>query len=111
MLKLAQRMTLSFCRAVGASSINTWTKIASKTGEDVRIASRKNLNDPGEPIGVIITAVSSLWLPLSPNVIFDFLRDDKHRHEVHLYHIRPHVNLKIIDYFFFTDDLHGCSGM
>ncbi|KAL8153159.1 hypothetical protein V2J09_010919 [Rumex salicifolius] len=80
-LKLAQRMTLSFCRALGASSINTWTKIASKTGEDIRVSSRKNVNDPGEPIGVILFAVSSVWLPVSPNVIFDFLRDDKRRHE------------------------------
>lgn len=82
-LKLAQRMTWSFCRAVGASNFNSWTKITTKTGEDVRVASRKNLNDPGEPIGVILCAVSSVWLPVSPSVVFDFLRDDTHRQEVH----------------------------
>lgn len=81
-LKLAQRMTSSFCRAIGASSYNTWTKVPSKTGEDVRIASRKNLNDPGEPLGVILAAVSSVWLPVSPHVLFDFLRDESHRNEV-----------------------------
>ncbi|GAB4850213.1 Homeobox-leucine zipper protein GLABRA 2 [Ancistrocladus abbreviatus] len=80
-LKLAQRMTWSFCRAVGASSFNTWTKVTSKTGEDIRVASRKNLNDPGEPIGVILCAVSSVWLPVSPSMLFDFLRDDARRHE------------------------------
>lgn len=81
-LKLAHRMTLSFCRALGASTCKTWTKIATKTGEDVRVGTRKNLNDPSEPIGVILCAVSSVWLPVSPNVLFDFLRDDAHRHEV-----------------------------
>ncbi|KNA21508.1 hypothetical protein SOVF_042550 [Spinacia oleracea] len=80
-LKLAHRMTWSFCRAIGASTFNTWTKITTKTGEDVRVASRKNLNDPCEPIGVILCAVSSVWLPVSPTVLFDFLRDDAHRHE------------------------------
>lgn len=81
-LKMAQRMTSSFCRAIGASSYHTWTKISSKTGDDIRIASRKNLNDPGEPLGVILCAVSSVWLPVSPFVLFDFLRDETRRNEV-----------------------------
>ncbi|BBG98977.1 HD-ZIP IV family of homeobox-leucine zipper protein with lipid-binding START domain [Prunus dulcis] len=80
-LKLAQRMTWSFCRAIGASSYHTWTKISSKTGDDIRIASRKNLNDPGEPLGVILCAVSSVWLPVCPYVLFDFLRDETRRNE------------------------------
>ncbi|GLT32674.1 hypothetical protein SLA2020_073220 [Shorea laevis] len=80
-LKLAQRMTWSFCRAIGASSYNTWNKVSSKTGEDIRVSSRKNLNDPGEPLGVIVCAVSSVWLPASPNVLFDFLRDEARRSE------------------------------
>ncbi|MED6204807.1 Homeobox-leucine zipper protein GLABRA 2 [Stylosanthes scabra] len=80
-LKLAQRMTWGFCHAIGASSFHTWTKVTSKTGEDIRISSRKNLNDPGEPLGLILCAVSSVWLPVSPNVLFDFLRDETHRTE------------------------------
>ena len=81
-LKMAERMTSSFCRAIGASSYHTWTKISSKTGDDIRIASRKNLNDPGEPLGVILCAVSSVWLPVSPYTLFDFLRDETRRNEV-----------------------------
>ncbi|XP_010691342.2 homeobox-leucine zipper protein GLABRA 2 [Beta vulgaris subsp. vulgaris] len=92
-LKLAQRMTWSFCRAVGASNFNSWTKITTKTGEDVRVASRKNLNDPGEPIGVILCAVSSVWLPVSPSVVFDFLRDDTHRQEWDVMANGGHVQL------------------
>ncbi|KAL2968178.1 hypothetical protein AAZX31_15G016100 [Glycine max] len=80
-LKLAQRMTWSFCHAIGASSFHTWTKFTSKTGEDIRISSRKNLNDPGEPLGLILCAVCSVWLPVSPNVLFDFLRDETRRTE------------------------------
>lgn len=80
-LKLAQRMTWSFCQAISASSFHTWTKVTSKTGEDIRISSRKNLNDPSEPLGLIVCAVSSIWLPISPNVLFDFLRDETRRTE------------------------------
>ncbi|KAL2462670.1 Homeobox-leucine zipper protein GLABRA 2 [Forsythia ovata] len=35
-LKLAERLTRSFCRALGASSYHTWSKIPSKTGDDIR---------------------------------------------------------------------------
>lgn len=75
-------MTWSFCHAIGASSYHIWNKVTSKTGEDIRVSSRKNLNDPGEPLGVILCAVSSVWLPLSPSVLFDFLRDEARRNEV-----------------------------
>ncbi|XP_039049738.1 homeobox-leucine zipper protein GLABRA 2-like isoform X2 [Hibiscus syriacus] len=81
-LKLAQRMTWSFCHAIGASSYHTWNKVTRKTGEDIRVSSRKNLNDPGEPLGVIVCAVSSVWLPVSPTILFDFLRDESRRNEV-----------------------------
>ncbi|KAF8400808.1 hypothetical protein HHK36_014110 [Tetracentron sinense] len=80
-LKLAQRMSMGFCRAVGASSYHTWTKVSTKGGEDIRVASRKNLNDPGEPLGVILCAVSSVWLPVSSQALFDFLRDEARRSE------------------------------
>ncbi|KAJ4957374.1 hypothetical protein NE237_024485 [Protea cynaroides] len=80
-LKLAHRMTWSFCRSLGASSFHTWTKISSKGGDDIRVASRKNLNDPAEPLGLILCAVSSVCLPVSPHVLFDFLRDETRRNE------------------------------
>ncbi|XP_031119156.1 homeobox-leucine zipper protein GLABRA 2 [Ipomoea triloba] len=80
-LTLAQRMSVAFFRALGASSYNTWNKIPTKTGDDIRVASRKNLSDPGEPLGVILCAVSSVWLPVSHHALFEFLRDETHRHE------------------------------
>jgi homeobox-leucine zipper protein len=81
-LKMAQRMTQSFYRAIAASSYHQWTKITTKTGQDMRVSSRKNLHDPGEPTGVIVCASSSLWLPVSPALLFDFFRDEARRHEV-----------------------------
>ncbi|KAG9456147.1 hypothetical protein H6P81_000655 [Aristolochia fimbriata] len=80
-LKLAQRMTSNFCRSVGASSYHTWSKLSTKDGDGIRVASRKNVNDPGEPVGLILCAVCSIWLPLAPNLLFEFLKDETRRNE------------------------------
>ncbi|KAH6758817.1 HD-ZIP IV family of homeobox-leucine zipper protein with lipid-binding START domain-containing protein [Perilla frutescens var. frutescens] len=80
-LKLAQRMSRRFCRALGDSSFNSWNKITSKNGEEIRVATRKNLNDPGEPLGTILCAVSCVWLPVTHHTLFDFLRDESRRNE------------------------------
>lgn len=99
-MKLAQRMNVSFCRAVGASTDHTWTKVLAKEGEGMWVASRKNLSDPGEPIGLIVCAVSSVWLPVSPHVLFDFLREDGRKNEV-----KSKVNFSFIFTFTFTYSL------
>lgn len=82
LMKLAERMTNKFCSGVSASSRHTWTKLSQGTGDDdVRVMSRKNVDDPGEPPGVVLSAATSLWLPVSPNRLFDFLRDQSFRNE------------------------------
>lgn len=80
-LKLTRRMFSNFCRAIGAASYHRWAKVSIRGGDSMRVASRKNLNEAGEPVGVILCAVSSVWLPVSPVALFDFLRDDSQRNE------------------------------
>ncbi|XP_043716143.1 homeobox-leucine zipper protein ANTHOCYANINLESS 2-like isoform X2 [Telopea speciosissima] len=83
MLKLAQRMTDNFCAGVCASAIHKWHKLCS-TGNvdaDVRVLTRKSIDDPGEPPGVVLSAATSVWLPISPQRLFDFLRDERLRSE------------------------------
>ncbi|KAJ6807559.1 homeobox-leucine zipper protein ROC5-like [Iris pallida] len=81
MLKLAQRMTDNFCAGVCASSSHKWNKLnrPESIGEDVRVMTRQSLDDPGEPPGVVLSAATSVWMPLSPQRIFDFLRDERLR--------------------------------
>jgi len=83
MLKLAQRMTDNFCAGVSASSAHKWSRLnlTGNIGEDVRVMTRQSLDDPGEPPGVVLSAATSVWLPLSPQRIFDFLRDERLRSE------------------------------
>ncbi|XP_047314725.1 homeobox-leucine zipper protein GLABRA 2-like isoform X2 [Impatiens glandulifera] len=81
-LRLAHRMSQKFCREIGASNLHKWTKLPNtKEGDEIRVSYRKNLNDPEEPIGVILCAVSSVWLNVSHIVLADFLTDASRRHE------------------------------
>ncbi|TYG40844.1 hypothetical protein ES288_D12G126300v1 [Gossypium darwinii] len=82
MLKLAQRMTDNFCAGVCASTVHKWNKLnAGNVDEDVRVMTRKSIDDPGEPPGIVLSAATSVWLPVSPQRLFDFLRDERLRSE------------------------------
>ncbi|KAH9300340.1 hypothetical protein KI387_011923, partial [Taxus chinensis] len=82
MMKLAERMTNKFCGGVSASSRHSWTKLSHGNSEDdINVMTRKNVDNPGEPTGVILSAATSVWVPVSPDRLFDFLRDERLRSE------------------------------
>ena len=82
MLKLAERMVMSFCAGVGASTAHTWTTLSGSGADDVRVMTRKSMDDPGRPPGIVLSAATSFWLPVLPKRVFDFLRDENSRSEV-----------------------------
>ncbi|XP_009766038.1 homeobox-leucine zipper protein HDG2-like [Nicotiana tabacum] len=82
MLKLAERMVNSFCSGVSATAGNQWTTLSgSGTDDNVRVMTRKSVDDPGRPPGIVLSAATSFWLPISPKRVFDFLRDENTRSE------------------------------
>ncbi|XP_010523728.1 PREDICTED: homeobox-leucine zipper protein HDG1-like [Tarenaya hassleriana] len=83
MLKLAQRMTENFCGGVCASSAQKWSKLnVGNIDEDVRIMTRKSVDNPGEPPGIVLSAATSVWLRgEGARRLFDFLRDERLRSE------------------------------
>ncbi len=81
MLKLAERMTNSFCAGVSASNAHTWTTLSGSGAEDVRVMTRKSIDDPGRPPGIVLSAATSFWLPATPMRVFQFLRDENLRNE------------------------------
>ncbi|KAK1426579.1 hypothetical protein QVD17_15255 [Tagetes erecta] len=81
MLKLSERMVLSFCSGVGASTTHTWTTLSGSGADDVRVMTRKSINDPGRPPGIVLSAATSFWIPVPPKQVFDFLRDENSRSE------------------------------
>ncbi|XP_020978973.1 homeobox-leucine zipper protein PROTODERMAL FACTOR 2-like isoform X1 [Arachis ipaensis] len=78
MLKLAERMVMSFCTGVGASTAHAWTTLSSDM-DDVRVMTRKSMDDPGRPPGIVLCAATSFSLPVPPNTLFHFLRDQNSR--------------------------------
>ncbi|KAK4255356.1 hypothetical protein QN277_008367 [Acacia crassicarpa] len=81
MLKLAERMVISFCAGVSASTAHTWTTLSGTGADDVRVMTRKSVDDPGRPPGIVLSAATSFWLPVPPKRVFDFLRDENSRSE------------------------------
>ncbi|KAJ4975091.1 hypothetical protein NE237_000197 [Protea cynaroides] len=81
MLKLAERMVISFCAGVSASTAHTWTTLSGSVAEDVRVMTRKSIDDPGQPPGIVLSAATSFWLPVPPKRVFHFLRDENSRSE------------------------------
>lgn len=80
MLKLAQRMVDNFCAGVSASSVCKWGRLCAKNvSDDVRIMTRTNMEDPGEPPGILLSVSTSVWLPVSRHTLFNFLRDEQFR--------------------------------
>lgn len=49
--------------------------------DDMRVMTRKNVDDPGEPPGIVLSAATSVWMPVSRQRLFDFLRDERLRSE------------------------------
>ncbi|CAN1222354.1 Homeobox-leucine zipper protein MERISTEM L1 [Linum grandiflorum] len=81
MLKLAERMVMSFCTGVGASTAHAWTTLSPSGTDDVRVMTRKSMDDPGRPPGIVLSAATSFWISVPPKKVFDFLRDENHRSE------------------------------
>jgi len=81
MMKLSQRMITTFCANISASGSQSWTTLSESTEDTIRVTTRKN-TDPGQPSGVILTAVSTSWLPFSHQQVFELLADEQQRCQV-----------------------------
>ncbi|KZV41040.1 homeobox-leucine zipper protein ANTHOCYANINLESS 2 [Dorcoceras hygrometricum] len=77
--KLAQRMTRNFCTGV-CSTVHKWEMLQNEiSSNDTKLAMRQSFGDLGEPSGVILSATTTVWMPVSPIRLFDFLQDEKAR--------------------------------
>ncbi|CAL0303406.1 unnamed protein product [Lupinus luteus] len=80
MVKLAQRVTNSFFNGVCASASHQWESLRFDALDDnMKVMARKNV--AGEPIGIVLSAATSVWMPVSQQRLFDFLRDERLRGE------------------------------
>lgn len=81
-VKLAHRMTRNFCSGVCAT-MYTWQLVQlGNMSPDTRLIIRNSSgNSPGEPSGLVLSATSSVWLPVAHQNLFNFLRDEQLRSE------------------------------
>ncbi|XP_009587298.1 homeobox-leucine zipper protein HDG11-like [Nicotiana tomentosiformis] len=78
MMKLAKRMVSNFCASINPSNGHQWNTISGLNEFEVRATLQKS-TDPGQPNGVIISAATTIWLPVPPQNVFNFFRDERNR--------------------------------
>ncbi|KAG7568640.1 START domain [Arabidopsis thaliana x Arabidopsis arenosa] len=76
MLKIAERVGRSFFNGLTSSMGSTFSGAG---GEDIRVMAMKSVDDLGKPPGIILCAATSFWVPVPPNTVFDYLRDETNR--------------------------------
>ena len=79
-MKLAQRMVSNFCLSVGTSNNTRSSTVVSGMNEfGIRVTSYKSQHEPN---GMVLCAATSFWLPVSPLIVFNFLKDERTRPQV-----------------------------
>ncbi|KAK4728267.1 hypothetical protein R3W88_021255 [Solanum pinnatisectum] len=78
LMNLAQRMIKTFCMNISTCCGQSWTALSDSPDDTVRITTRK-VTEPGQPNGLILSAVSTSWLPYNHFQVFDLLRDERRR--------------------------------
>lgn len=77
--KLAHRMTGKFCSGV-CGTVHAWQQVENMSPE-TRLIIRNSSDNPSEPSGLVLSATSSVWIPVPHESLFHFLRDEKLRSE------------------------------
>ena len=81
-MRLTRRMVKCYCESLCMQDNTSFPHLTRMNNSGVRVAVRVNMSDPGEPKGMILSAATSFWLPLSPQHVFDYLIDDRKRAKV-----------------------------
>ncbi|KAL0441172.1 UNVERIFIED_CONTAM: Homeobox-leucine zipper protein HDG11 [Sesamum radiatum] len=78
MMKLAQRMVNNFCSSINPASGQQWTTLSGLNEFEVRATVHRSI-DPGQPNGVVLSAAATIWLPVPPQNVFNFFKDERTR--------------------------------
>lgn len=80
-MRLAHRMVKLFCASLSMSGKLDFPQLSEVTNSGVRVSVRKSI-EQGQPAGMIVSAATSLWLPIPPQSVFNFFKDEKMRVQV-----------------------------
>ncbi|KAK7289896.1 hypothetical protein RIF29_03920 [Crotalaria pallida] len=80
MMKLSQRMVTNFCASVGTSNGQKWTTMSGVDEIGVRVTVLRNNTDPEQQsTGVVLSAATTIWIPIPPEIVFGFFQDVRKR--------------------------------
>lgn len=60
------------------------TTISGLNEVGVRVTLHKSM-DPGQPNGVVLNAATTFWLPIPPQNVFNFFKDERTRPQVYTF--------------------------
>ncbi|CAJ2630311.1 unnamed protein product [Trifolium pratense] len=80
LLDLAERMKVCFSTVAGSSIASCWNVLTSDS-DDVRVMTRTIIGKPGTSPSIVVSAGTSLWLPVLPRRLFNFLGNQNSRSE------------------------------
>ncbi|WCJ25143.1 Homeobox-leucine zipper protein ROC8 [Euphorbia peplus] len=78
LMKLSQRMVRNFCATLSMSGKLDFPQLSEANNSGVRVSVRKSC-ESGQPGGMVVSAATSLWLPLPPPSVFSFFKDESTR--------------------------------
>ncbi|KAG8373525.1 hypothetical protein BUALT_Bualt11G0033200 [Buddleja alternifolia] len=78
LMKLSHRMVKSFCEVLSMSDKLDFAHLSEMKNSGVRVSLRKS-DGLGQPDGYIVSATTSIWLPLTNENLFNFFKDEKKR--------------------------------
>ncbi|KAK3218628.1 hypothetical protein Dsin_012598, partial [Dipteronia sinensis] len=80
LMKISHVMVKSFSGILSMSGKMDFPQLSEVNNSGVRVSVRMaTASDPGQPNGTIVSAATSLWIPLPPEAVFNFLSDVKMR--------------------------------
>lgn len=78
-VRLAQRMVLNYYTGITGSSVIKWERIQA---QNIQLMIRRNVNEPGEHTGLVLSASTSDWFPaVRQQTLFHFLSDLSFRYQ------------------------------
>ncbi|XP_052198304.1 homeobox-leucine zipper protein HDG5-like [Diospyros lotus] len=75
LMNLAGRMTKTFFVNMSSSCGQTWMALSDCADDTIRITTR-SITEPCQPIGLILAIASTSWLPYSPFLAFNLVKDE-----------------------------------
>lgn len=81
-MKLAQRMVNNFCSSINPPNAQQWTTFSETNEFEVRASLYKCLDLCQPSVAMVLSAATTIGLPVPPDNVFSFFKDERTRPQV-----------------------------